>query len=222
MSTTDHPIRVLLADEHRLVRGALSQLIDSFPGITVVAGVGCSHDLLKALSWGNIDVALIDNAMLPLPEAATLGQVMAAAHPDARVAILSMYASNTYIDRMLGLGAHGFVHKDAAVEDLQSSIRRLADGETIVCPGFSPPVSDTPPSLPEPAPVTQGFALTRRQKEVLTLIARGYRTRGIAEVLGVSVKTVETHRAGLMRRLGVHSMAELVHEAIRRGLISTP
>lgn len=221
MSTSDHPIRVLLADEHRLVRGALSQLIDSFPGTTVVAGVGCSHDLLTALSWGNVDVALIDNAMLPLPEAATLGQVMAA-RPDTRVAILSMYASNTYIDRILGLGAHGFVHKDAAVEDLQSSIRRLAAGESIVCPGFSPPFSDTPASPPEPARVTQGFALTRRQKEVLTLVARGYRTRGIAEVLGVSVKTVETHRAGLMRRLSVHSMAELVHEAIRRGLISTP
>lgn len=216
--TVEKPIRVLLADDHRLVRCALAQLIDSFAGITVVADIGSSRHLIETVANTQPDVVLVDATMFPPGEPDVVRQTTEA-HPRARLATLSMYASDAYIHRILERGICGFIHKDAGVEDLENAIRRIAAGEIVVHAGLALSELDTVKRARGPVPSGGYHLLTARQTEVLTLIASGYRSKEIAEHLSVSVKTVESHRSELMRRLGVHNMAGLIQAAIRAGLV---
>ncbi len=223
MTPTDQPIRVLLADDHRLVACALARLVDSFTGISVVADTSSMDDLLSVLEQTPADVVLVDNALLPTNGARSIATQVADTCPGTRLGVLAMFASNAYIQRLLDNGITGFIHKDADVNELEQMIRRIASGEAVVHPGVplaAPEILDSPA-----APTKRHVAprpLTPRQTEILALVASGYRTRGIAEHLGLSVKTIETHRAELMRRLGVRHMAGLIQEAIRRGLFTAP
>lgn len=215
-------IRVLIADDHRLVRHALTQLIDSFEGLTVVAEAGSGHELEQAAISEQPNVALVAAALYAYgdsPQSARLTELC----PDVGTVVLSDYVSNAFIRRTLQTGACCFLHKDAGIEELHQAIQHAADGRRFTYPplDYTPspaaghPIDD--PTLQPPEP-----SLTQRQREVLHLVASGYRTKGIAERLGLSVKTVETHRSEIMRRLGVRNMVGLVHEAIRLGLVSAP
>lgn len=210
-------IRVLLADNHTLVRAGLRALLQNIEGIQVVAEAGDGREALHLIAVHQPDLVLMDIAM---PE---MNGLEATAHvvkefPQVRVIILSMHANEEYVLQALRSGAMGYVLKDAGISELELAVRAIVRGETYLSPAVSKHVvadyvrrvSSEPSSLEQ---------LTSRQREILQLIAEGRTTKEIADLLYVSVKTVETHRLQLMKRLNIHDVAGLVRYAIRMGLV---
>ncbi|MGP9766132.1 LuxR C-terminal-related transcriptional regulator [Halomonas sp. AOP13-D3-9] len=220
MKRTEDTIRILLADEHRLVRSAISSLIETFDNMTVVAEVGYEQQLIKEAADYDVEVALIDAAVFYLKGLETLSRLRDLC-PGIRVVVLSTYSSDSFIRRLFEEGAYGFLHKNADVNELEMAIRKAVLGERFVFTAMEPAKFVDAASVVGAA-AFQGNPLTSRQNEVLKLVASGFRSKAIADQLNVSIKTVETHRADIMRRLGVRHTAGLVHEAIRLGLLETP
>lgn len=216
-SSGDSPIRVILADDHRLVRTAIAQLIDTFRGIKVVGEAASGPELVSMVADRPVDVVIVDAAM-PSLKGFEVTRRLLESDSGVRVVIVSAYASDQFVRTKLAEGACGFIHKDAAVDDLETAIRKAAAGEEFIYPALED-AHLVDPGLGSVNPAPEWDPLTPRQREVLRLVASGYRSRAIASKLDVSVKTVEAHRAEIMRRLGVHHLAGLVQEAIRLGLV---
>ncbi|OUL30325.1 response regulator transcription factor [Nostoc sp. 106C] len=217
MTAAPKLIRILLADNHTLVRAGLRALLQNIEGIQVIAEAGDGREALRLIAEYQPDVVLMDIAM---PE---MNGLEAAAHvvkefPQVRVIMLSMHANEEYVLQALRIGAMGYLLKDAGISELEVAIRAICQGETYLSPAVSKHVvanylqrvSDESSSLTQ---------LTSRQREILQLIAEGRSTKEIAELLYISVKTVETHRMQLMKRLDIHDVAGLVRYAIRMGLV---
>lgn len=220
MKRSEDTIRILLADEHRLVRSAISALIETFDNMSVVAEVDSEQQLMKDAAHFDIDVAIIDAAVISLRGLESLGQLIDIC-PDIRVIVLSTYSSDSFIRRLFDEGAYGLLHKNADVNELEMAIRKAALGERFVLTAMEPEQFVDAASMVGAAIIHEN-PLTHRQSEVLTLVAKGFRSKAIADQLNVSIKTIETHRADIMRRLGVRHTAGLVHEAIRLGLLVSP
>ena len=210
-------IRVLLADNHTLVRAGLRALLQNIEGIQVVAEAGDGREALHLIAVHQPDLVLMDIAM---PE---MNGLEATAHvvkefPQVRVMILSMHANEEYVLQALRSGAMGYVLKDAGISELELAVRAIVRGETYLSPAVSKHVvADYVRRVGgESSSLEQ---LTSRQREILQLIAEGRTTKEIADLLYVSVKTVETHRLQLMKRLNIHDIAGLVRYAIRMGLV---
>jgi DNA-binding NarL/FixJ family response regulator len=203
------PMRVLLADDHTLVRAGLRALVESLDGATVVGESGEGREALEIIGKLRPDVVLLDIGM-PGMNGLEVARRSAEASPRTRVIILSMHAEETYVRQALRAGVAGYLLKGAAVSELP--------GETYLTPRVSQSVVQEllrdEPSGPEPLE-----GLTKRQREILQLIAEGRSTKEIAATLDVSVKTVETHRARLMERLGIRDVAGLTRFALRAGLV---
>jgi len=210
------PIRILLADDHDLVRAGIRSLVQSVEGMEVVAEAGDGRDALRLVKTHQPDVVLMDIAMPGLNGLDATAQIVKAS-PKAAVIILSMHATREYVLESLKAGASGYVLKNAAVDELEAAIRTVAGGGKYLTPSVSGQIVAGVTGAPEAAPAA---VLTRRQREILQLIAEGRSTREIGGLLHISVKTVETHRAQLMDRLGIYDVAGLVRYAIRVGLVS--
>jgi DNA-binding NarL/FixJ family response regulator len=212
---------VLLADDHQLVRAGLRMLIDALPDFTVVAEVGDGVEAVEAARRLQPDVALLDISM-PRMSGLEAAAAMRTGAPATRVIALSMHASEQHFAAALKAGATGYVIKDAAVTELAEALRAVAAGGHYVSPRISGKVMQSlARNLRGEAAATADPVLSPRQRQVLQLIAEGRSTREIADQLHVSVKTVETHRAELMRRLDIHDVAGLTRYAIRAGLVSS-
>ena len=211
-------IRVLLADDHALVRSGIRLVLQTLDGVQVVADTQDGRSALDLIDKLQPDVAVLDISMPDMNgiETATL---IRSRFPQTRVVILSMHAGEEYVSQALRAGASGYVLKDAAPTELEFALRAVVRGETYLSPRISGAVVER--SL-RSANVATGplEALTPRQREILRLIAEGHSTKQMAAELGVSVKTVETHRALLMQRLGIHELAGLVRFAVRVGVVS--
>lgn len=218
------PIRVLLADDHTLVRAGLRSLLQTLQGIQVVAEAEDGREALRLIETHQPDVVLMDIAMKGMSglEAATR---VSKEFPKVRVIVLSMHASEEYILQALRAGAAGYLLKDSGTTELEIAIRAVAGGETYLTPVVSKSVvqdylrrvgGEVSKSVSETSPYEK---LTPRQREILQLIAEGHTTQGMARILNISIKTVETHRAQLMERLDIHDIAGLVRYAIRIGLV---
>lgn len=212
------PIRVLLAEDHALVRAGFRALLEHVPGVRVVAEAGDGRQALRLIEQHRPDIVLMDVAMPGLNGLEAAARV-AEGLPHVRVIILSMHANEEYVLQALRAGAAGYVLKDADSAELELAVMAVARGETYLSPAVSKQViADYLRRIGEEAsPFEQ---LTPRQREVLQLIAEGHTTKEIAQVLGIHVKTVETHRARLMERLDIHDIAGLVRYAIRVGVVS--
>ncbi len=211
------PIRVLLVDDHALVRAGFRSLLRASTDIKVVAEAGDGRQALRLMKTQRPHVALIDIAMPELNGLEVAAQ--AAQHfPSVRVVILSMYANEEYVLRALRVGAAGYLLKDADADELELAIRTAARGETYLCPPVSKQIiaDYSRRVVDEPDPLER---LTPRQREVLQLLAEEQTTKKIAHTLNLSIKTVETHRAQIMERLGIYNIAGLVRFAIRVGLV---
>ncbi len=213
------PIRVLLADDHKLVRAGLRSLLDGLPEIEVVAEAGDGREALSLIETHHPHVALMDIAM-PGLNGLEVVEILAKQSPGTRVIILSMHASEEYVMRALRAGAAGYLLKDSGTAELELAIKAVAQGETYLSPPVSKHVVSSyvqriggEASLPE--------QLTPRQREILQLIAEGHSSKEIAQRLNVSARTIETHRAKLMERLDIHDVAGLVRFAVRAGLVTT-
>ncbi len=210
-------IRMLLADDHTLVRAGIRSLIQSIPGIQVVAEAGDGREALTLIEAHQPDVALLDIAMPGLNGLEVAAQV-ADNFPYVRVMILSMHATEEYVLRALRAGAAGYLLKDADTSELELAIKAVTRGETYLSPAVSKHVTEYVRRVGEEAHSTLD-RLTPRQREVLQLVAEGHTTQEIARIMGLSVKTVETHRTQLMERLNIHDIAGLVRYAVREGLV---
>lgn len=221
MKYKDNAIQILLADEHQLVLSAISSLIETFDDMTVVAEVSSEQQLLGVdEAYDDVDVALIDATLISLEGVASLNRLRSL-FPEGRIVILSSYSSDSFIHRLFEEGVDGFLHKNASVSTLEVAIQKAAVGERFVLTSMEPEQFIEADSFVGNS-VIQDNPLTPRQSQVLELVAKGFRSKVIADQLNVSIKTIETHRADIMRRLGVRHMAGLVHEAIRLGLIVSP
>lgn len=218
-------MRVVLADDHNLVRAGIRALLERMPGIEVVGEASDGREALALIEREKPDVALLDIGMPELNGLEAADRVARDA-PRTRLVILSMYSSAQYVAQALKLGVAGYVLKEACVDELPVLMRALARGETYLSPGISKQLVEVLRARPDavsgaaPAGAAPSDVLTPRQREILQLIAEGKSTKEIAFDLGLSVKTVETHRAQLMDRLGIHDVAGLVRYAIRAGLVS--
>jgi DNA-binding NarL/FixJ family response regulator len=211
------PIRILLADDHTLVRAGIRSLLQELPGVHVVAEAGDGQTALALIETHQPDIAMLDIAMPGLNGLEVASRV-ADDFPFVRVVILSMHATEEYVLRALRAGAAGYLLKDANTAELEMAIVAVMGGETFLSPVVSKHVAEYVQRVGEEGNSSLE-RLTPRQREVLQLIAEGHTTQGIAQVLGISVKTVETHRAQLMERLDIHDIAGLVRYAIRVGLV---
>ena len=209
--------RVLLADDHALVRVGIRSLLSTIAGFDVVAEAGTGHEALELADRLRPHVVLMDIAMPGINGLDATARLVER-HPEVRVIILSMHASEEYALQALRAGAAGYLLKDADLLELERAIVAVARGETYLSPAISKHViADYKRRVAEqPEPIDR---LTPRQREVLRLIAEGLSTKEIAFKLGLSVKTVETHRAQLMERLEIRDVAGLVRFAIRSGLV---
>lgn len=212
------PLRLLLADDHTVVRTGIRMLLQSFAGFEVVAEADSGQQALELVEKTAPDIALLDISMPDLSgiEVAALIQARFA---QTRVVILSMHGGVEYVAQALQAGAAGYLLKDATPAELELALGIVARGETYLSPRVSGALVNkyVRPAAGGSDPLN---ALSQRQREILQLIARGLSTKQIAVDLDVSIKTVETHRAQLMERLGIRDIAGLVRFAIRCGLIS--
>jgi DNA-binding NarL/FixJ family response regulator len=210
-------IRVLLAEDHHLVRAGLRALLDPLDDIEVIGEAGNGRDALALLKTKAADVAILDISM-PGMNGLEAAVRMADEFPTTKVVILTMHSNEEYVLRALRAGVAGFLLKDAGTAELEGALRAVVRGETYLSPGVSKKVVEG--YLGRSGGVHPLDSLTPRQREVLQLIAEGYSTKQIAGLLGVGVKTIETHRTQLMDRLGIHEIAGLVRYAVRVGLVS--
>lgn len=212
-------IRVLLADDHGLVRAGIRTLLDQIETLAVIGETGDGRSVLKLVKEHQPDIVLLDIAM-PSLNGLEVAARISRDYPDTRTIMLSMHANEEYVLQALRSGASGYLLKDAAVAELEIAIRSVVHGKTYLSPSISKTVIDEylDNNSRARSPLER---LTSRQREILQLVAEGHTTRQIADMLCVSVKTVETHRAQLMDRLEIRDVPGLVRYAIRTGLIHT-
>jgi DNA-binding NarL/FixJ family response regulator len=210
-------IRLVIADDHTLVRAGLRALLQNVSNVQVVAEASNGREALRLVEELHPDVVLMDIGMTEL-NGLQAAERIAREQPRTRVIMVSMHATEEYIVQALRAGASGYLLKNAGAAELEKAIKHVAQGETFLSPAVSRQVSDYIRRVgQEPRSLDR---LTPRQREILQLIAEGNTTKRIAQVLNISAKTVETHRSQLMEQLDIHDVAGLVRYAIRMGLVT--
>jgi DNA-binding NarL/FixJ family response regulator len=211
--------RVLLADDHVLVRAGIRALLDTMDDIDVIGETGDGRAALELVGRDHPDIVLMDISM-PQLNGLDATAIVARDHPSTRVIILSMHGSEESVQQALAAGAKGYLLKEAAVAELPMAISAVMEGKRFISPAVSAIVVDGFLSARdrEAGPLR---TLTLRQREILQLLAEGRSAKEVAFALHLSVKTVETHRRQIMERLQIFDLAGLVRFAIRAGLISS-
>lgn len=209
--------RVLIADDHQILREGLRSLLQNEPDIEVIGEADNGHNAVSLSKELRPDVVIMDVAMPDLGGVAATRQILAEA-PDVKVVALSMHSDRRFVAGMLGAGAAGYLLKDAAFEELALSIRSVVADQVYLSPGVAGVVVEDYIGHLSPTEAGDARALTPREREVLQLLAEGKTTADIAGLLQISTKTVETHRRQIMDKLELRSVAELTKYAVRKGL----
>ena len=211
-------IRIILADDHKIVRESFRALLEKDPAFVVIADVADGEAAVKAALELNPDIVVMDMTM-PLMSGAEATRQILAHRPATRIIALSMHTHQRAIAAMLQAGATAFIPKTCKAAELSKAIQAVAQGKTYCAPGVEMPSrSASHPIAPAgDVPLT---SLSQRENQILSLIADGYETQAIAEKLGISGKTVATHRNHLMSKLTIDSVAGLTKYAIREGISS--
>ncbi len=211
-------VRVLLADDHVLVRTGIRMLLQSIEGVTVVGEASDGRQAVELAATLRPRIVLMDISMQNLNGLEATAQIRRE-QPDTRVIILSMSADEAHVMQALRAGAAGYLLKDATPEELALALTAVESGNTYLTPRVSRQVVDGYIGRLAEGETTLD-ALTPRQREILQLIAEGQGTKEIAYKLGLSVKTVETHRSQIMDRLNIRDVPGLTRFAIRNGMVS--
>jgi len=209
------PLRVVLADDHSLVRAGVRSLLEAIEGVEVVGEAGDGHEALELVERLGPHVAVVDIRM-PGMNGLDVAAHLTQARSRTRVLVLSMHADEVFVRQALQSGAAGYLLKDSSVTELGLALQAVWRGETYLSPAVSRLVVEDYLRQDQPTPT-----LSLRQREVLQLIAEGHSTKEIAHRLGVSVKTAESHRFQIMTRLAIRDVPGLVRYAIRIGLVSS-
>jgi len=209
------PIRVLVADDHMIVRTGIRHVLEGQAEFEVVGEAASGEEALELTPRLKPDVVLLDISM-PGPSGLQVTERLRATSPGTRVLILSMYDNAEYVLQSVRAGAHGYLLKDTAATELRDAVRTVCRGESY----FSPPVATRLTAAVRGEETHPGLEqLTGRERDVLLGIARGQTNKEIAGELGISHRTVETHRESLMRKLKLRSVAELTRFALSAGLV---
>ena len=213
-------VRVLVADDHAIVRTGIRHVLEGEPGFTVVGEAATGPETLALALEHRPDVAVLDISM-PGQSGLSVTAELRRHCPDTRVLILSMHDNTEYVLESVRAGAHGYLLKDTAATELRGAVRAVAQGESY----FSPPIASRLSAVVrgdlavEASPAGLLAQLTGREREVLIGVTRGLTNKEIAAELGISHRTVETHRESLMRKLSLRSVAELTRFALETGVI---
>jgi two-component system response regulator NreC len=213
-------IRIIIADDHQIVRQGLKTLLEREPDLQVVAEAEDGRRTLSLVREFIPHVVVLDVEMPDLNGIEAARQILAE-FPQVKVIALSMYSDRRFVVNMLKAGANGYLLKDCAFEELAQAIRLAMSNRIYLSPGVADVVVKDYVNSSSSSGSQSVFAvLTPREREVLQLLSEGKRTSQIADLLHISVKTVETHRQQIMHKLGIKSVAELTKYAIREGLTS--
>jgi DNA-binding NarL/FixJ family response regulator len=212
-------LRILLADDHKIVRDGLRNLLEKDPEIVVVGEAEDGREALQLARKLSPDVVVMDIAMPDLNGIEATRQILAEI-PKIKIVALSMHSDKRYVSEMLKAGAAGYLLKDCAFEELSTAIRTIARGKIYLSPGIAGVVLADYIRTGSAADGSAFSLLSDREREVLQLMAEGRTTKEVAAQLHVSVKTIETHRTHIMAKLDIHSIAALTKYAIREGLTS--
>jgi DNA-binding NarL/FixJ family response regulator len=224
------PIRIVIADDHVLVRAGIRALVERMPDLEVVGEASDGAEAIRLVEKTSPDIVLMDVAMPGFDGAEATAHVLRTS-PTTRVIAVSVHADPESVLRAIDAGASGYVLKDSGVAELELAIRSTMQGGTFLSPKVSGLVvegyrrrlaGDVGGSAADVHPASDRARLARltpRQRQILQLVAEGASSRTIARRLELSVKTIESHRAQLMERLGIHDVAGLVRFAIRAGLV---
>ncbi|MFF8282795.1 response regulator [Streptomyces albus] len=215
---TDTPIRILLADDHALVRRGVRLILDGEPDLQVVAEAGEGAEAVALARTHEIDLAVLDVAM-PRMTGLQAARELSALKPQVRILMLSMHDNEQYFFQALKSGASGYVLKSVADRDLVAACRAAMRDEPFVYPGAVTALIRNYLDRVRHGEEVPDQVLTAREEEVLKLVAEGHSSKEIADILVISVKTVQRHRANLLHKLGLRDRLELTRYAIRAGLI---
>jgi DNA-binding NarL/FixJ family response regulator len=213
-------LRIVIGDDHTLVRQGLRKILEEQPGWQVVAETGDGRQAVKETLALQPDVAILDIGM-PLLTGIEATRQIVRRLPTIGVLILSMHADEAYITQALQAGARGYLLKDSADTDLIRGVGAVAAGKSFFSPAVaSVMLDDYVRHLADKGIVDRYDSLSEREREIFQLVAEGHSNKEIADLLSVSPTTVETHRSHILQKLDVHNTAELVLYAVRRGVIS--
>jgi DNA-binding NarL/FixJ family response regulator len=213
-------VRILLADDHTLVREGMRKIIEAQPGWEVISEAADGRQAVRQALELKPDLVVLDLAMPQLSGVDAIQQIVRRL-PSTRVLVVSMHADEVYVTRALKAGAHGYLLKDSAGNDLLRAVTALTQNKSFFSPAVSRIMLDDYVRQNTERGITDRYeTLSEREREVFQLIAEGKVNKEIAEILHLSPSTVETHRARIMEKLDVHSAVEIVLYAVRRGIIS--
>lgn len=207
--------RVVLVDDHTLVRSGIRRILEAQPGFAVVGEAADGAEAMALVGETSPDVIVLDLNMAGTGGLDVL-QSLKAARPSLKVVVLTMHAGREYVARAMKAGADAYLLKDSAVQDLVAAVEAVLAGGTYFSPSIQGLMAEL---LRGEAAAQRGTSLTEREREVLGWLARGLSSKEVAQRLDISVRTVETHRANLMHKLGVKSVALLIQVALREGII---
>lgn len=211
-------IRVLVVDDHSVVREGIRHVLEGTEGFRVIAEAANGVEALEQATRERPDVVLLDLSM-PGPSGLDVVRQLRARLPDIRILILSVHDDREYVLESVRVGAHGYLRKDSSPADIRHAIRTVHAGDSF----FSPPAARHLAAAVQDQAATDRLGdLTTRERDVLLRVARGRTNREAAVELGISVRTVETHRDSLMRKLGIHTVAGLTRFAIEHRLLADP
>ena len=208
------PIRIVLADDHVLVRQSLKSLLER-EGFRVLAEASDGQEALRYVESLRPDIAILDITM-PIMNGLNAARDMVRSSPKTQTILLTQHDEDQYVSEALEAGVKGYVLKSQAASDLVHAIQQVSRGQVYLSPGVSRAVMDAYRSKSR---TDKKDPLTPRERQVLQLIAEGKATKEIAQLLGISAKTAESHRTRLMQKLDIHETASLVRYAIRRGMV---
>jgi DNA-binding NarL/FixJ family response regulator len=212
-------IRIVLADDHRIMREGLRTMLVGDPEVKVIGEAKNGHEAVELTEELHPDVVVMDVAMPDMNGMEATSRIVGSV-PNVEVIALSMHSDKRFVMEMLRAGASGYLLKDGAFEELSQAIETVMKGQTYLSPTIADVVVAATMNKSTSKVAAPSDVLTPREREVLQLIAEGNSTKGIAAKLDVSVKTIETHRQNMMHKLKIRSVAELTKYAIREGITS--
>ena len=207
------PIRIVLADDHVLVRQGLKSLLER-EGFQVVGEASDGQEALRQVESLQPDIAVMDISM-PTLNGLNAAREVGRSSPKTKTILLTQHEEDVYVSGALEAGVRGYVLKNQVASDLLHAVQRVSSGQVYLSPGVSQAVV----SAYQSRPGKSADPLTLRERQVLQLIAEGKSTKDVASLLGISVKTAESHRTRLMHKLDIHETASLVRYAVRRGIV---
>jgi len=210
--------RILIAEDHTILRQGLRALLEATDSFQVVGDVSTGKDAIRAVAELAPSLVIIDLSMPGMNGTEAIREIRMR-HPDVRIIALTVHKADEYVRTALKAGADGYVLKDDSHADLLSAVRNISNGRTYLSPGIcTGVVSGYVGTTARPSAAASWEILTHREREVMKLIAEGYKNKQIAHYLSLSTKTIEKHRSNLMKKLNLHNAAGITAYAIENGL----